>query len=84
MLELGNYRQIVKQTIQMIQRDFPRISAVFSVNCLFRYLLFSDNHYMEEYLREMSALGNHAGLVGYGEHYNNRFVNQSMTCVVFE
>ena len=24
------------------------------------------------------------GLVGYGEHYNNRFVNQSMTCVVFE
>jgi hypothetical protein len=29
-------------------------------------------------------LGSHGGLVGYGEHYNNRFVNQSMTCVVFE
>ncbi len=84
LLELGNYRQIVKRTIQMIRSDFPKISAVFSVNCLFRYLLFSENHYMEEYLREMSALGNHAGLVGYGEHYNNRFVNQSMTCVVFE
>ena len=39
---------------------------------------------MQEYLREMAALGSHAGFVGYGEHYNNRFVNQSMTCVVFE
>lgn len=35
-------------------------------------------------VREMASLGNHAGFVGYGEHYNNRFVNQSMTCVVFE
>lgn len=84
MLELGDYRQIVSETIQTIHRDFPRISAVFSVNCLFRYRLFSDNHYMQEYLREMSRLGSHAGFVGYGEHYNNQFVNQSMTCVVFE
>lgn len=84
MLELGDYKAIVKDTVQKIKADFPKISAVFSVNCLFRYLLFTENHYMEEYLREMSALGNHAGLVGYGEHYNNRFVNQSMTCVVFE
>lgn len=84
MLELGDYKAIVKDTIQKIKMDFPRISAVFSVNCLFRYLLFTENHYMQEYLHEMSALGNHAGLVGYGEHYNNRFVNQSMTCVVFE
>ncbi len=84
MLELGDYKEIVKNTIQTIKRDFPRISAVFSVNCLFRYLLFTENNYMNEYLREMSALNSHAGLVGYGEHYNNRFVNQSMTCVVFE
>lgn len=84
MLELGDFRKIVRETIQTIQQDFPKISAVFSVNCLFRYLLFSDNNYMEEYLLEMSALNSHAGLIGYGEHYNNRFVNQSMTCVVFE
>ena len=84
MLELGDYKAIVKNTIQTIRKDFPKISAVFSVNCLFRYLLFTDNHYMQEYLKEMGTLGNHAGLVGYGEHFNNRFVNQSMTCVVFE
>ncbi len=84
LLELGDIKEIVQQTIQSIHKDFPKISAVFSVNCLFRYLLFTENHYMEQYLKEMSALGPHAGLVGYGEHYNNQFVNQSMTCVVFE
>lgn len=84
LLELGNYRETVKNTIQKIKNDFPTISAVFSVNCLFRYLLFTENNYMQEYLNEMQALGNHVGFVGYGEHYNNQFVNQSMTCVVFE
>ena len=84
LLELGDYRAVVKETIAQICRDFPRRSAIFSVNCLFRYKLFSQQGYMDEYLREMASLGNHAGFVGYGEHYNNRFVNQSMTCVVFE
>ena len=84
MLELADYKEVVRNTIRQIRSDFSHISGVFSVNCLFRYLLFNENHYMEEYLQEMSTLGSHAGLVGYGEHYNNRFVNQSMTCVVFE
>ncbi len=84
LLQLGDYREIVRNTIRMIQHDFQRISGVFSINCLFRYLLFSQNNYMEEYLGEMGVLGCHAGLVGYGEHYNNRFINQSMSCVVFE
>lgn len=84
LLELGDYKAITRETIRSICRDFPKRSAVFSVNCLFRYKLFSECNYMQDYLREMSVLGSHAGLVGYGEHYNNRFVNQSMTCVVFE
>lgn len=84
LLELGDYRATVQDTIENICRDFPKRSAVFSVNCLFRYKLFSEQNYMQKYLKEMSVLGCHAGLVGYGEHYNNCFVNQSMTCVVFE
>ncbi len=84
LLALGDYQAIVRRTIDNICRDFPRRSAVFSVNCLFRYKLFCERGYMDAYLEEMSELGSHAGLVGYGEHYNNRFVNQSMTCVVFE
>ncbi len=84
MLELGDYKAIVKDTISTIRKDFPKLSAVFSVNCLFRYKLFSEHNYMDDYLKEMGTLGSHAGFVGYGEHYNNRFVNQSMTCVAFE
>ncbi len=84
LLELGDYRAIAQETIRQICHDFPSRSAIFSVNCLFRYKLFSEQDYMQTYLQDMAALGNHAGFVGYGEHYNNRFVNQSMTCVVFE
>ncbi len=84
LLELDDYEAITRQTIQKICTDFPRRSAVFSVNCLFRYKLFTDRGYMGKYLQEMTALGSHTGLIGYGEHYNNQFVNQSMTCVVFE
>lgn len=84
LLELGDYQETVRQTIQKIQHDFPRRSAVFSINCLFRYKLFCKDGYMQKYLQEMSALGSHAGLVGYGEHYHNQFINQSMSCVVFE
>lgn len=84
LLELADYKAVVRQTISQICQDFPKRSAVFSVNCLFRYKLFTETNYMQAYLQEMSKLGSHAGLVGYGEHYNNRFVNQSMTCAVFE
>ena len=84
LLELGDYQAITRETIAQICREFPRRSAIFSVNCLFRYKLFSEHNYMQTYLREMASLCCHAGFVGYGEHYNNRFVNQSMTCVVFE
>ena len=70
--------------INQIKKDFTHISGVFSINCVFRYLLFSQEHYFETYLKSMSVLGDHAGLIGYGEHYNQQFVNQTMTCVVFE
>ena len=68
LLELGDYRAIVDKTIADICRDFPKRSAVFSVNCLFRYKLFTEQRYMATYLQEMAKLGSHAGLVGYGEH----------------
>lgn len=84
LLELRDYREIVQETIGAIRQDFRHISGVFSVNCAFRHLLFSQENYMKEYLKKMNTLGNHVGLVGYGEHYKNQFVNQSMVCVVFE
>lgn len=84
LLELADYKQVVHHTIEQIEHDFSKISAVFSVNCLFRYLLFQKENYIQQYFKDMSRLNGHAGFIGDGEHYHSQFVNQSMTCVVFE
>lgn len=83
-LEAKDTFRIVGETISQIKQDFTRVSAVFSINCLFRYLYFQQNGELQQYLDTMGTLGSHAGLFGYGEHYNDQFLNQTMTCVVFE
>lgn len=83
-LEIGDYREVVQETIAGIKRDLGHVSAVLSVNCLFRYILFNDEHYWDKYLSEMSSDFSHAGMVGVGEHYNTQFVNQTMCCLAFE
>ncbi|MCD8037827.1 MAG: hypothetical protein LUE96_01880 [Lachnospiraceae bacterium] len=83
-LETGDYRAVINDTIAGIKRDLGHVSAVLSVNCLFRYILFNDEHYWESYLSEMSREFSHAGMVGVGEHYNTQFVNQTMCCLAFE
>ena len=84
LLETNDYPSIVEETVRQIKGDFGRISGIFSINCIFRYLFFSQERYMDQYLKTMGTLGMHAGLVGFGEHYNSQFVNQTMSCVVFE
>lgn len=84
LLETNDYSSIVEETVRQIKGDFGRISGIFSINCIFRYLFFSQERYMDQYLKTMGTLGMHAGLVGFGEHYNSQFVNQTMSCVVFE
>ncbi len=84
LLDLKDYRGVVNNTVNAIKSDFNRISGIISVNCIFRYIVFNNEHYMDEYLRKISELGCHCGFVGNGEHYNSQFINQSMSCVVFE
>ena len=84
LLEVKDFSKVVDDTIQQIRRDFKHVSGVFSINCVFRYLFFTQEHYFDTYLKSMATLGDHAGLIGFGEHYNQQFVNQTMTCVVFE
>lgn len=83
-LQLGDVDRVVADTISQIKRDFSKVSGVFSVNCLFRYNLFSEHGYFETYLNRMQEIGCHGGFVGMGEHYNSQHINQSMSCVVFE
>ena len=84
LLEARDISEIVSDTISNIRRDFNRVSAVFSVNCVFRYIVMQNQGIVSDYLGQMGSLGTHCGFIGYGEHYNGQFINQTMTCVVFE
>ena len=80
---MKDIKTIVQQTVDKIHNDMPSVSGILSVNCVFRQQLFENNGYLQDYLDEMS-FAPHCGFFGYGEHYNGQFVNQSMSCAVFE
>lgn len=84
LLEMRDPMEVAQATVNSIRHDFNRISGVFSVNCVFRYLVLKERGEFNSYLDKISQLGPSCGLVGYGEHFNTQFVNQTMTCVVFE
>lgn len=83
-LQLQDYDQINSNTRDLIRRDNSQISFIFSVNCIYRHLLFTGEGYLERFLGNMSHLGPHIGVVGGGEQYKNQHVNQTMVCAVFE
>ena len=83
-LELGDYEQINRESVATMKKDFPNLKGVFSVNCAFRYLLFTDLNYFGKYLDIMTGAGSHAGLVGFGEHYKLQHINQTMSYFAFD
>ncbi len=83
-LEMRDLNEVAQNTISRIKNDFSSVSAIFSVNCIFRYLVFKEFGGIDSYLSKIGTIGPSCGLIGFGEHYNTQFVNQTMTCVVFE
>ncbi len=84
LLEMRDPMEVAEETLDQIHSDFSRVSGIYSVNCVFRYLVFQDRGDTDNYLGKIASLGTSCGLIGYGEHINGRFVNQTMTCVVFQ
>lgn len=82
-LNLRDIKEVVSETVNQIRSDFSTISGIFSVNCVFRYIVFNNSNFTAEYLNMMSALGTSCGFFANGEHHNAQFINQSMSCVVF-
>ncbi len=83
-LELLDYRSINARTRDTIKSENPKISFIFSVNCIYRHLFFTKENYLKTFLGDMARLGNHVGVVGGGEQYKKQHVNQTMVCAVFE
>lgn len=83
-LTLGDYKQIGEETREKMLADCPRPSFVFSVQCVYRYILFNQEGYMDTYAQLMAGLGHHFETIAGGEQFNNQHVNQTMLCAVFE
>lgn len=83
-MELGDYKKIEEEHRKHISSEFKHISFVFSVDCYYRYALYTGEHFTADYAKGMASLGNHMGVVCGGEQFNNQHVNQTMLCAVFE
>lgn len=83
-MELKDMDEIVNHTLQEIRADFPGIKGMFSINCIFRHLLFKQKRYEDQYMQSMALMGSHAGMIGLGEHYNTQHVNQTMSGFAFD
>lgn len=83
-MKLADYKEIMNTTLNKIHNDFPKVSLVLSVDCIYRYLLFQSLNYLPEYLASMHSIGNHMGYVGGGEQFINQHMNQTLVCAVFE
>ncbi len=83
-LKLLDYDEVNRETRSMIQSESKRIDLIISFNCIYRYMLFTQENYFGTLLQNMSTLGPYVGFVAGGEQFNNQHVNQTMVCAVFE
>ena len=83
-LELKDYDAIGNDTRRTIRDESNNISFIFSINCIYRHLLFDQQNYLTDFLSAMKNVGPHVGIVGGGEQYKKQHVNQTMVCAVFE
>ena len=83
-LELKDYDEIGNDTRRRIQSENNKISFIFSINCIYRHLLYTNEHYLENFIGYMQQVGPHVGVVGGGEQYKKQHVNQTMVAAVFE
>ena len=83
-LQLQDYREIVAETKDELNRACSKISTMISFNCIYRYLLFEQEGYTKDYLASMAQVCDNVGYVAGGEQFKRQHVNQTMVCAVFE
>ncbi|OON86539.1 hypothetical protein BXO88_07220 [Oribacterium sp. C9] len=83
-LKLNDYDTINKETVREILSEVHKPSLLISVNCIYRYLLYTGNGFFGTLLQNMASLGPHIGNIGGGEQIDNQHVNQTMVVAVFD
>lgn len=82
-LKLLDYKEINRETRGQIKELVAKPSMIFAINCIYRYMLFEKEGYLNEFLKNMSDVAPFAGYIGGGEQYNRQHVNQTMVCAIF-
>lgn len=81
-LKAKNPFRTQEETLKEIKNDFDKISGVFCVNCILRFLQFEKEGILEKISEGIRTLGDYGGFVSYGEQYNKQHLNQTLTLLV--
>ena len=84
LMKMGDCAGMESDLVERMKKDMKNISFVFSVDCIYRFLLYNSNGFLETYLKGLASVGNHVGFVSLGEQDRIQHFNQTMVCAVFE
>ncbi|MDD3223555.1 MAG: FIST N-terminal domain-containing protein [Clostridium sp.] len=76
--------EVLDKTIRKIKTEMPSISGSIVINCILRTVLFKEKNISSTFTSELQKLGSFAGITCYGEHLNNKLLNQTMIVICFE
>ncbi len=83
-LHLGDYKKVDHDLYAKMREENPSMRFVFSVECLYRYMLYKRDGYLEAYGRARdAAMGQSFGIFGASEQMGEQSVNQTALYAVF-
>jgi len=83
-MEPRDIQSVNEQTIEYISENLNNTSFILCFDSVNRFRYIAGTGYLNEYLSNISSLGNFAGILGLGEQINNQHVNQTLVYVAFE
>lgn len=86
LLDLGDYREITKDTIRRIKEDVQKPGLGIMINCYSRTQLFRKENFVEEFRDAYAKVFGNAFFcfTGFGEQLYNTHLNQTLITLVFE
>lgn len=83
-MEPDDISSVSEQTLEYINDNLSNTSFTLCFDSVNRFRYIAGIGYLDEYLSNLSSLGNYAGILGIGEQINNQHVNQTLVYVIFE
>lgn len=83
-MEPDDVKEVNQSTLDYINENLSSTSFTLCFDSVNRFRYIAGTGNLDEYLDNLSTLGNYAGILGIGEQINNQPVNQTLVYVVFE